>query len=615
MTDDAEEKHEGVEILDGAVSTTSSAVTHELDKRAHRLNTAMVDTAAASSDRAAGADGGGGRQSTGGGGRAGNNGTMTSGTSAAPNAGAEDLGSSRPHGVPAAVTGTDGTAAAQDVAMTEPAEAQREGTTQAFEEERRNNNKAPQARATTTTQAVPIIHVGRHDEADDDVSSLQHTEVEERHEAKQRTGGVSSSRYANNGAHSRSYVREQSREPAIEEGTGISYYDDDDDEDVEEYEVDEEQVKALQRRNMLIIVMLLVFLGLVVAIGAGVGLAVKNNDVPEDPAKGTAEQGPPPAVDDNDNFGIGGPDNHNASYANLTSVAPSQAPTDIKPCIPVEIGIIFDEYTDETGWMLVRGNYFPEDYEKNDVVWKSKFYKPQEYAKRADTLEKCFPEGYYTFVFTDEAGDGLCCYHGEGKYVLTAGRDGRVIKIGGAMDSEYESVVFQLPYEEPEPVDEDGDGRDDRLGLVMPYDSSNYTEGVDCENFRLVILTDEYGVETTWELYEGNDKSGTLVADGGPYGSDRTYVVDECLASPREYALYVYDWDRRGLCCETGEGWFKVTSGDILIVDSRRGGEFDGEVNITRFVLPADGSAVLAEPTPAPIVLSTGSPVTKSPMK
>ena len=233
--------------------------------------------------------------------------------------------------------------------------------------------------------------------------------------------------------------------------------------------------------------------------------------------------------------------------------------------------------------MLVAGNYYPENPEKNDVVWESKYYDPSVYSKRADTVRKCFSQGYYTFVFTDGNGDGICCNHGEGSYVLSS--QGKVITIGGEMRSKEETFVFGLPYVESTPVDTNGNGRDDRLGSMMPYDSSNMIEGVDCENFRLVILTDEYGLETTWELFEGNDKaSGTLIANGGPYGSRYTYVVNYCLASPKEYSLYVYDWDRRGLCCESGRGWYRVFSGDVVIVDSD--GQF-GEADFTRFPLPA----------------------------
>ncbi|KAL9180414.1 hypothetical protein ACHAXT_008384 [Thalassiosira profunda] len=331
----------------------------------------------------------------------------------------------------------------------------------------------------------------------------------------------------------------------------------------EYYDEEEEQARALRRRNLLIIVMLLLFLGLVVAIGIGSRPADREGD--------------------GDDSGLD------------PSPTPSTAPSFDGPCFPVELGIIFDEYSDETEWLLAKGNYYPENPEQNVVVWESKYYNPMEYSGRADTFNRCFPEGYYTFVFKDKEGDGICCYHGEGSYVLTS--EGKIIKIGGEMDAQEEYIGFQLPFEEPEPEDTTGDGLDDRLGWVMPYDSSNFTEGVDCENFRLVVLTDEYGIETTWELYEGSDKSGTLIANGGPYASEITHVVDYCLESPKRYALYMYDWARDGLCCESGEGMFKITSGDIVIHESD--GQF-GELNITKFTLPADGSVVLNDPTQSP---------------
>jgi len=69
--------------------------------------------------------------------------------------------------------------------------------------------------------------------------------------------------------------------------------------------------------------------------------------------------------------------------------------------------------------MLVKGNFLPEDPDKNDIVWKSRHYQQLEYAQKADTFHKCFLQGYYTFVFTDKEPDGICCNHGEGSYVLS----------------------------------------------------------------------------------------------------------------------------------------------------------------------------------------------------
>jgi hypothetical protein len=333
------------------------------------------------------------------------------------------------------------------------------------------------------------------------------------------------------------------------------------------------QLRAVRRRNVLIIVMLLVFLGLVVAISVGIGLAVvanKNSGSSDGlVGDGTVEGG---------EF--------------ISSIMPSSFPSHEGPCVPIELGIIFDQYPEETGWFLVKGTYNPVSTarEEGNVLWSSKYYDPLDYAEHSDTFDNCAMPGTYTFVFTDKEADGVCCYHGQGSYILSS--EGKIITIGGEMDATEETITFELPFEEPEPVDTDGDGMDDRLGWMMPVNSSNLTEGVDCENFRLVILTDKYGIETTWELYEGIDKAGAMIANGGPYGSEYTYVVDYCLPSPKEYVLYMYDWDRRGLCCASGEGMFRIVSGDIVIYESD--GKF-GEVNITQFTLPADGSAVLTD--------------------
>lgn len=400
-----------------------------------------------------------------------------------------------------------------------------------------------------------------------------------------------------------SYAQQQDMIPE-----GQEYYD----------EEDEEAARILQRRNMLIIIMLLIFFGLVVAIGAGVGLAVKSNDNnPNDAATdgttlqdGSQKDNTGPTNDDQYSGVGGGVDSDDALATQVPSVSPSFS----GPCLPIELGIIFDKYSDETSWKLVQDNYFPEDDEKNVVVWESDYYAVTEYGNKAETFSKCFPPGYYTFVFEDKEGDGVCCYHGEGSYVLSS--EGKIITIGGEMTSPQETAVFALPFVEPDPVDTNGDGKDDRLGWLMPYDSSSMTEGVDCENFRLVILTDEYGVETTWELFEGQDNSGTMIANGGPYGSTFTYVVDYCLASQKEYALYMYDWDGRGLCCVSGEGWYQVSSGDIVIRDKTEG---FGYVNITQFVLPADGSFEVStkSPTPRPteLVVATENKKTLFPTK
>ena len=64
-------------------------------------------------------------------------------------------------------------------------------------------------------------------------------------------------------------------------------------------------------------------------------------------------------------------------HLHLCRTKPSAAPTNAEPCVPIEFGIIFDEYPDEFGWMLVEGSeYDPNNDNPNAyvVVWESKYY-------------------------------------------------------------------------------------------------------------------------------------------------------------------------------------------------------------------------------------------------
>jgi len=197
-------------------------------------------------------------------------------------------------------------------------------------------------------------------------------------------------------------------------------------------------------------------------------------------------------------------------------------------------------------------------------------------------------------------------FHGDGRFALSS--NGKIIMIGGEMAVNEVGVTFELPYTQPDAIDSNGDGLDDHLGWLMPYDSDGLYEGVDCENFRLLIETDQYGIETTFELFEG-DRTGKLVANGGPYGSSQTYVADYCLASPREYELLIYDWDQRGLCCGSGRGRYRLTSGNVVIVDSN--GNFQGEEETTRFILPV-GTTLPPSPRPPHESTETAPAVTSS---
>jgi hypothetical protein len=78
--------------------------------------------------------------------------------------------------------------------------------------------------------------------------------------------------------------------------------------------------------------------------------------------------------------------------------------------------------------------------------------------------------------------------------------------------------------------------------------------------FRIQIVTDRYGSETTWELY---DSELTIIAEGGPYtdlsanGTSAKAPVDLCLPNGN-YTFVVYDQYSDGMDSGYGAGYYRL---------------------------------------------------------
>jgi hypothetical protein len=95
------------------------------------------------------------------------------------------------------------------------------------------------------------------------------------------------------------------------------------------------------------------------------------------------------------------------------------------------------------------------------------------------------------------------------------------------------------------------------------------------EEITIEIILDDYGSETTWELF--ND-SGQLVAEGGPYqdGQNGSLVsADACLEDGCS-TLYLYDAWGDGICCDYGFGSLTIlnSNGGVVL-------DFDGVFGYT----------------------------------
>lgn len=306
-------------------------------------------------------------------------------------------------------------------------------------------------------------------------------------------------------------------------------------------DISERQVIA-RRKNAFMIVTLILFIGIVAAIAVAMAFAMQdkpigadsreaNQVLVEEELNSTINNADVVHESDNVTPGIGefSPGFEDMSIeTSIPTYNPTPSPI---ICIPLELGIIFDKNANQTEWKIIKGA--DGTTVNSEVVWQSTSYDATTYDSKAVTHKKCLPPQMYTFVFTDSDARS---------YVLSS--EGNVIVTGMSIDSKDDIVAFELPFEVPEPVDKDGDGLEDRLGTLMPYDSSGLVEGVDCEPFLLELQTDDSGVETLWRLYEGQDNSGEMIADGGPFASNSNYVYEYCLKSPNIYTFYIYDWGK-----------------------------------------------------------------------
>lgn len=255
----------------------------------------------------------------------------------------------------------------------------------------------------------------------------------------------------------------------------------------------------------------------------------------------------------------------------LSSSVVSSTSTTSESCHKIEIGLIFDEFPEETKWEITQGRRNSIESENAVVVKTSPYYDPDNgYVEASEKHIVCLPQGKYTFTIMDRNEDGMCCSNGEGRYSVIFKETGEIITHGSNF-GQYESITFLLPYEAPPLTDADKDGVEDRTKNVFPpmILSEDGLPVATCDNeFSLHLETDDYGVETTWELRKrsttGNYEDGKVVASGGPYASSFTYDVSYCLY-PGSYTYVFYDWGCDGLTGEEMTGSYTLKANGVEV--------------------------------------------------
>ncbi|EED86553.1 predicted protein [Thalassiosira pseudonana CCMP1335] len=249
------------------------------------------------------------------------------------------------------------------------------------------------------------------------------------------------------------------------------------------------------------------------------------------------------------------------TYAPTPSPSITSKPTET--CYNIEIGIILDTYPEETSWEITEGRKSTLQDPSATVVSASPFYDPNRYREASDAHIVCLPAGKYTFtIFDSDKEDGMCCGYGEGKYVVTYQSTGEMITQGAEFGSS-ETTKFAIPFEAPTLRDANGDGVEDRTKNIIPTIPLTSDGMPSCSNeFGLHLQTDDYGVETTWELRERDEMStnytdGKVIASGGPYTSEFEYDISYCL-NPGKYYFIFYDWQCDGLVGIKSNGYYTV---------------------------------------------------------
>lgn len=151
----------------------------------------------------------------------------------------------------------------------------------------------------------------------------------------------------------------------------------------------------------------------------------------------------------------------------------------------------------------------------------------------------------------------------------------------GSLES-LRSTTIELPSIGYSPSDTNSvniilsdDENNENNSSIFYFDQST---SYDTSLVTLNLVTDNYGVETTWAL---TDSSGYIVAEGGGYTNNSTTSLGiEIPSSDECYTFTINDAYGDGICCAYGTGSYSITddSGNVIF----SGGQF-GSTEATTF--------------------------------
>lgn len=248
------------------------------------------------------------------------------------------------------------------------------------------------------------------------------------------------------------------------------------------------------------------------------------------------------------------------------------------PCVTYTVEVKTDNHPEDTSWNIVAndGSGMGIDAQSNFKL-----------SNHLYTTEVCLPyDTEYKFTISDNYGDGLCCQQGNGYYKVIDD-SGNVVAEGDEKFSSEEH--FFAVGSDPNPGPTAAPNKPDSNPNPTPSPSSAPTRSptanpttapitVDdpdttpsggCEEYTVAITTDNNPSDTSWSILKGDEEVFTSIAFTMENKKYKTLV---CLEYDTLYKFVLIDASQDGLCCEQGDGSYKVRdSSKNVIFESEEG--------------------------------------------
>ena len=216
-------------------------------------------------------------------------------------------------------------------------------------------------------------------------------------------------------------------------------------------------------------------------------------------------------------------------------------------CTMIDISITFDEFPDETYWVLYEGG--GDESDEAAVVANSPYYLNMTNSN-STSHQVCLPgDGEYTFAMYDVANDGMCCSFGKGGYTVSSVEEPVIIVAQGAEFEGADITTFSVPIIVAPST----------APTVTPRPTESASPTIPCSDIELTVTFDAYPSETSWTLYdaENNTVASSPFYQNIDFAND-TIQENFCLPDG-SYLFLITDQAGDGNCCAgLGDGSYSI---------------------------------------------------------